>query len=121
MEPVHFVHKPVLFQETIDSLAIRPEGTYIDGTAGGGGHSEAILQRLTTGTLLSIDQDPDAIARLHRAAFPVSRVGNPAGQFLPNGRNRCWLRHPGGRRGAAGYRGVLLSAGYAGAGIFLPC
>ena len=45
MEPVHFVHKPVLFQETIDSLAIRPEGTYIDGTAGGGGHSEAILQR----------------------------------------------------------------------------
>ena len=62
MEPVHFVHKPVLFQETIDSLAIRPEGTYIDGTAGGGGHSEAILQRLTTGRLLSIDQDPDAIA-----------------------------------------------------------
>ena len=80
MEPVHFVHKPVLFQETIDSLAIRPEGTYIDGTAGGGGHSEAILQRLTTGTLLSIDQDPDAIAacteRLSRYPGSVIRRGN---------------------------------------------
>lgn len=58
---MEFHHKPVLFEETIHSLAIRPEGTYIDGTMGGGGHSEAILQRLTTGTLLSIDQDPDAI------------------------------------------------------------
>lgn len=58
---MEFHHKPVLFEETIRSLAIRPEGTYIDGTMGGGGHSEAILQRLTTGTLLSIDQDPDAI------------------------------------------------------------
>lgn len=58
---MEFHHKPVLFQETIDSLNIRPDGLYIDGTMGGGGHSEAILQRLTTGTLLSIDQDPDAI------------------------------------------------------------
>ncbi len=58
---MEFHHKPVLFEETIDSLAIRPEGIYIDGTMGGGGHSEAILKRLTTGMLLSIDQDPDAI------------------------------------------------------------
>lgn len=58
---MEFHHKPVLFQETIDSLNIRPDGLYIDGTMGGGGHSEAILRRLTTGTLLSIDQDPDAI------------------------------------------------------------
>ncbi len=58
---MEFHHKPVLFEETIESLAIRPEGIYIDGTMGGGGHSEAILQRLTTGKLLSIDQDPDAI------------------------------------------------------------
>ena len=58
---MEFHHKPVLFEETIDSLAIRPEGLYIDGTMGGGGHSEAILQRLTTGRLLSIDQDPDAM------------------------------------------------------------
>lgn len=58
---MEFKHIPVLFNETIDSLHIKPDGTYIDGTAGGGGHSEAILQKLTTGRLVSIDQDPDAI------------------------------------------------------------
>lgn len=58
---MEFLHKPVLFDETINSLNIRPDGFYIDGTAGGGGHSRAIAQRLVTGKLLSIDQDPDAI------------------------------------------------------------
>lgn len=56
-----FKHIPVLFEETIDSLNIKPDGIYVDGTAGGGGHSEAILKKLTTGKLISIDQDPDAI------------------------------------------------------------
>lgn len=56
-----FYHLPVLFEETISSLNIRPEGIYIDGTLGGGGHSEAILKKLDTGKLLSIDKDPDAI------------------------------------------------------------
>ena len=58
---MEFKHIPVLFNETIDSLDIKPDGIYVDGTAGGGGHSEAILKRLTTGRLISIDQDPDAI------------------------------------------------------------
>lgn len=58
---MEFHHKPVLFDEAIESLAIHPDGVYIDGTAGGGGHSRAIAERLTTGKLLSIDQDPDAI------------------------------------------------------------
>lgn len=75
-----FHHKPVLFEETISSLAIRPEGLYIDGTMGGGGHSEAILQRLTTGKLLSIDQDPDAIKaageRLQRYPQSIRVRGN---------------------------------------------
>ena len=57
-----FYHVSVLLVEAVDSLNIRPEGIYIDGTAGGGGHSAEILSRLTTGTLYSIDQDPDAIA-----------------------------------------------------------
>ncbi len=57
-----FSHKPVLFDETIDALNIRSDGVYVDGTVGGGGHSAAILEHLTTGTLISIDQDPDAIA-----------------------------------------------------------
>lgn len=80
METSTFSHKPVLFTETIDSLDIRPDGFYIDGTAGGGGHSEAILKRLTTGHLLSIDQDPDAIAactaRLSSYPGSLIRRGN---------------------------------------------
>ena len=80
METVSFSHQPVLFTETIDSLDIRPDGFYIDGTAGGGGHSEAILKRLTTGHLLSIDQDPDAIAactaRLSEYPGSLIRRGN---------------------------------------------
>lgn len=60
---MEFEHIPVLFHETIESLAVQPDGRYIDGTAGGGGHSGAILKQLTgTGRLLSIDRDPDAIA-----------------------------------------------------------
>lgn len=81
MQTVSFSHKPVLFRETIESLNIRPDGIYIDGTAGGGGHSEAILQRLTEGgRLLSIDQDPDAIAacreRLSKYPGSLLRQGN---------------------------------------------
>lgn len=60
---MEFVHKPVLFGETIEALNIQPGKNYIDGTVGGGGHSEAILQRLEgRGRLLAIDQDPDAVA-----------------------------------------------------------
>lgn len=54
-------HLPVLLRETIQGLAVKPDGVYVDGTAGGGGHSEAIAQGLTTGRLISIDQDPDAV------------------------------------------------------------
>ena len=54
-------HIPVLLEETIDALHIRPDGIYLDGTAGGGGHSFAIASRLTSGRLISLDRDPDAI------------------------------------------------------------
>lgn len=59
---MEFVHVSVLLRESIDMLDIRPDGVYVDGTAGGGGHSAEILSHLTTGMLYSIDQDPDAIA-----------------------------------------------------------
>lgn len=59
---MEFYHKPVLFEETIESLAVRPDGLYIDGTAGGGGHSQAIADKLVSGRLLSIDRDPDAVS-----------------------------------------------------------
>ena len=59
-----FKHIPVLFYETVDALNIKPDGIYVDCTAGGGGHSAAVAQKLTTGKLISIDQDPEAIAVL---------------------------------------------------------
>lgn len=61
-----FGHIPVMLYEAVDGLSVRPDGVYVDGTAGGGGHSAEILSRLTTGTLYSIDQDPDAIAEVTR-------------------------------------------------------
>ncbi len=51
-----------MLSECLDGLAIRPEGTYVDVTFGGGGHARAILERLTTGRLLVFDQDADAVA-----------------------------------------------------------
>ena len=58
-----FVHKSVLLDETIEGLNIKPDGTYVDGTAGGGGHSFHIASKLNSeGRLIAIDQDPDAIA-----------------------------------------------------------
>jgi 16S rRNA (cytosine1402-N4)-methyltransferase len=54
-------HTPVLLNESIDGLAIVPEGTYVDVTYGGGGHSRAILEKLTTGRLIAFDQDADVI------------------------------------------------------------
>ncbi len=56
-----FVHVSVLLEETIDGLNIRPDGIYVDGTLGGGGHSSEIVRRLTSGRLIGIDQDADAI------------------------------------------------------------
>jgi 16S rRNA (cytosine1402-N4)-methyltransferase len=55
-------HTPVLLQQSIDGLNINPEGIYVDCTFGGGGHSRAILQNLTTGKLIAFDQDADALA-----------------------------------------------------------
>ena len=61
---MEFCHKSVLLNESIDALNIKSDGIYIDGTAGGGGHSEEILKKLKNGKLISIDQDPDAISFL---------------------------------------------------------
>lgn len=76
MTKLEFTHKPVLFDETIESLSIKPDGVYIDGTAGGGGHSRAIAEKLTTGRLLAIDQDPDAIQVLKErlGSFPCVSI-----------------------------------------------
>jgi 16S rRNA (cytosine1402-N4)-methyltransferase len=60
---MNFEHQPVLLQETLEALAIKPDGVYIDATFGRGGHSKAILERLgSAGRLIAIDKDPAAIA-----------------------------------------------------------
>ena len=58
---MEFRHLSVLLSETIEGLNVKPDGIYVDGTAGGGGHSSEILKRLKSGKLYSIDRDPDAI------------------------------------------------------------
>ena len=58
---MEFSHYSVMLNECIDGMLIKPDGTYVDCTAGGGGHSEEILKHLTTGRLISIDQDDAAI------------------------------------------------------------
>ena len=60
---MEFKHTSVLLEETIENLHIRPEGIYLDGTLGGGGHASAVAARLKgNGRLIGIDQDEDAIA-----------------------------------------------------------
>ncbi|MGN0571759.1 MAG: 16S rRNA (cytosine(1402)-N(4))-methyltransferase RsmH [Candidatus Fimenecus sp.] len=74
---MEFTHIPVLFQETIDSLQIQPDGVYVDCTAGGGGHSKAILERLSDhGMLIAIDRDPEAIEILQTrlGKYPQARL-----------------------------------------------
>ena len=60
---MEFEHKSVLLEETIESLAIKPEGIYVDGTLGGAGHAYEVCRMLgKSGRLIGINQDGDAIA-----------------------------------------------------------
>ena len=75
-------HVSVLLQECIDSLSIRPDGVYVDGTLGMGGHSEQIAKRLTTGRLIGIDRDETAIRRAGERLAPYgARVTLVHGNF----------------------------------------
>lgn len=77
MEHADFKHISVLLEECIDGLAIRPDGIYVDGTAGGAGHSCEIAKRLSqNGKLIAIDKDPDAVAvaSARLAPYPVAQV-----------------------------------------------
>lgn len=70
---MEFKHKSVLLEETIENLNIKPDGIYVDGTLGGGGHSYHIAERLSSkGRLIGIDQDADAIAAATKRLEPFS-------------------------------------------------
>ena len=71
MAETKFSHVSVLLNECIEGLDIKPDGIYIDGTAGGGGHSFEIASRLTTGKLIAIDQDDAAIAAASARLAPL--------------------------------------------------
>lgn len=59
---MEFSHISVLLDESVEGLAIKPDGIYVDGTVGGAGHSRKIAEKLTSGGLLiALDRDPDAV------------------------------------------------------------
>ncbi len=101
---MEFSHKPVLLDETIASLHIDPEGIYIDGTAGGGGHSSAIRAQLHGGRLICIDQDPDAIEVL------TSRFGGDEHVTVVKA-NFSAMQEVAGSLGISRVNGVLLDIG----------
>lgn len=74
-------HKPVMMQEVLEWLDIKPSGIYIDATLGAGGHSEAIAERLSTGRLISLERDERALElageRLRRFGERVTLIHSP--------------------------------------------
>ncbi len=74
-------HTPVLLDEVLEWLDVKPDGTYIDATLGAGGHSAAIASRLTSGRLISLDRDAQALElageRLRSFGATVRRVASP--------------------------------------------
>ncbi len=101
---MEFSHIPVLLEPTINGLDIKENGIYVDGTAGGGGHSSEILKRLTTGKLISIDRDPDAILTL------TQRFKNNENSIIIKG-NYADMKELLQLRGVGRLDGVLLDIG----------
>lgn len=97
-------HIPVMPRETIDALDVREGGIYIDATAGGGGHSALILERLGRGRLICIDRDPDAVKELNARFSADSRVS------VVNSNFSC-VKEVMADRGLAGADGILVDLG----------
>jgi 16S rRNA (cytosine1402-N4)-methyltransferase len=101
------MHEPVMLEDVLRCLAVRPGGIYIDGTSGSGGHSAAIAERMGSGgRLLSMDRDPEALERT-RMRMPV---GKRTGWITMRGEFGDMLRiaH---RQGISEADGVLLDLG----------
>lgn len=102
-----FSHRPVLLYECIDSLNIRSNGVYLDGTLGGAGHSLEILKKLDKGTLIGIDQDETA---LRVSSERLRQANRDAGLILLKGnfRNMAGLLK---EQNIRGVDGILLDIG----------
>ncbi len=105
-------HRPVLFDEVLRGLAVKPDGIYVDGTFGRGGHAAAILERLgPDGRLLAIDKDPQAVAAAQDRFGNDPRFSIARGSFATLG----YLVREMGREGdlpqAGNVDGVLLDLG----------
>ena len=100
---MEFIHKSVLLEETIAALNIKPDGIYVDGTAGGAGHSSEIAKRLKNGFLFALDRDPDAVK------IASERLkGYPAKVIESNFSDMAWVLAD---EGIYGVDGVLLDLG----------
>ncbi len=104
-EQINFSHRSVLLDECIEALAIRPDGIYIDGTAGGAGHSSVIASHLTTGKLLALDQDATAV----QVASQRLAVFGERAEVVHT--NFCNLAAVCSERGIDGIDGLLLDLG----------
>ncbi len=81
-----YTHRPVLFDEVLQALDVRPDGIYIDGTFGRGGHAGAILERLgPQGRLLGLDKDPQAVAEAQHRFGGDERFEIERGSFAQLG------------------------------------
>mgnify|MGYP002728813505 FL=1 len=88
---MEFSHISVLLNETIEGLAIKPEGIYVDGTAGGAGHSRKIAEKLTTGRLIAIDRDPDAVQVATERLKGFNATVVQANYSETHAQHRCFL------------------------------
>ena len=102
---MEFKHFSVLLEETVEGLKINPEGKYLDGTLGGGGHAYQVCSRLTTGSFIGIDQDEDAIEaagkRLQEFSDKVTIVRS----------NYCRMKEVLKKLGIDGVDGIVLDLG----------
>jgi 16S rRNA (cytosine1402-N4)-methyltransferase len=105
---MEFNHKPVLLDECLENLNIKPDGTYIDGTLGGAGHASQIYQRLGSGgTFLGFDQDSFALETSHKR---LESLGGQARLILVN-TNFKNIREVCGEREIDGVDGILMDLG----------